>query len=245
MRRITFRVLIAVITLIIGIAAAYVWIVQSLPPLTDIPEVSRPALSEIQPHSERDSSLGWDLTYISLLEKNNVARSEIIWNWLNAHPQSPAGNWISGWQGEPIVSSILFEIPMPHAAARGTLWLVRTKEHAYYCEFVEKCAGCKPRAVENVWAVNVKKDVPLPVYDELFAEVSSWQQAESPAVKEPVPDLMRGYAGFLSLYEQGESRQLLLTLEEIFGQKDSWPCDTEECRRGKMGKVFRVLLPVI
>src|SRR5687767_747288 len=82
-------------------------------------------------------SEGWDLTYYSVLEKNNVNRREWIWKWLGPKYESPAKKLISEWQGEPIVSSILIEFPAPHAGEHIGAWFVRTKDHAYCWDFVE------------------------------------------------------------------------------------------------------------
>ncbi|HVF55735.1 MAG TPA: hypothetical protein VM934_06270, partial [Pyrinomonadaceae bacterium] len=59
-----------------------------------------------QPVCAQDStpSLGWDLTYSSVLERNNIGRSEWIRKWLGSGYQPPAKKWIAGWRGEPIVS---------------------------------------------------------------------------------------------------------------------------------------------
>jgi len=177
---------------------------------------------------ESNRSLGWDLTYSSVLKRNNIGRSELIWKWLNSGYQAPAKKWISEWRGEPIVSSILIEFPAPHAAEHITMWLVRTKGHAYYWE-----------SVEDEKAKEVKKILKPRVYDNLFVLVSSWQQAKPLRVEDTPTGAIPGYMGFLSLYDRAKSRQMLLSQEDFF------ICDTKKCESGKVGRLMRALEPII
>jgi hypothetical protein len=115
-----------------------------------------------------NTTFGWDLTYVSLLEKNNVDRSDWIWKWLNSEYQAPAQKWISEWQGEPIISSILIEYAaFSHAGEHTTMWLIRTKDRAYFWEEIENANFSKK-----------KKELNPQVYDDLYKQVSSWQQAK-------------------------------------------------------------------
>jgi hypothetical protein len=122
-----------------------------------------------QPVCAQDStpSLGWDLTYSSVLERNNIGRSEWIRKWLGSGYQPPAKKWIAGWRGEPIVSSILLEYPAFHAGEHTTMWFVRTKDNAYYWQ-----------SVEDAESDDEKKVLKPRAYDNLFVLVSSWQQAK-------------------------------------------------------------------
>src|SRR5687767_8109489 len=115
MKRFRVKIIVALLGFSIGIAGAWVagvfsYLAFLLEPvvLQDIPQTNEVSVIP--------NALDWDLTYTSVLEKNNVARGELIRKWLDDHPQSPARNWISEWRGEPIVSAILLEIPAPHAA---------------------------------------------------------------------------------------------------------------------------------
>lgn len=183
---------------------------------------------------ELNPSLGWDLTYTSVLEKNNVARSEFIWKWLNfsyqgpdSGWQTPAKKWIAEWQGEPIVSSVLIDYPAFHAAEHDTHWLVRTKNNAYYWQIIDD-------GTPKVF----KLDLPLQAYDDLFREASSWQQAVPSKAEDLPPQALPGYIGFLSLYEKGKSRQMLLTLEDFMG------CVSKECKTKEVGRVLRLLVDI-
>jgi hypothetical protein len=140
--------------------------------------------------------LGWDLTYATLLVKNNVGGDTWLSKWVGPNYHSPAKRLIDGWRGEPIVSSVLIDAPAPHAAEPYTMWFVRTKDHAYHWEFV---TGKR--------TYNAKEPMDPQLYDKFFAALSSWQQAK-PVKPEDTPDgAIPGYMGFLSLYDYGKSRQ--------------------------------------
>ena len=169
-------------------------------------------------------SLGWDLTYLSVLERNNIGRSEWIWQWLDSNYQSPVKNLISEWRGEPIVSSILIEHPAFHAGEHITMWFVRTKDHAYFWKFVE---GKPP--------YHVKEALNPQLYEKLLAVVSAWQQAKPLKVEDTPVGGVPGYMGLLSFYNRGKSSQVLLNLE------DFWICDTKKCEGGKGGRLTQAL----
>src|SRR6266850_488098 len=71
--------------------------------------------------------LGWDLSYSSVLERNNVSRAEFLWKWLAQHPRSPIEKLLLRWRGGLILSSILMEKPSFRTGERFTLWFVRTR----------------------------------------------------------------------------------------------------------------------
>lgn len=192
-----------------------------------------------------DRSLGWDLTYKSVLERNNVARSNWIWDWLNSgyqeetRNQTPAQKWIAEWRGKPIVSSILIEYPAFHAGEHVTEWFVRTENHAYYW-----------RIVEDPNPKKEKQDLNVKVYDDLFRQASSWEQAvplkAEDLSSDAPPDavgFLTGYIGFLSLYEKGKSSQMLLTFED-FITCSSKECCTPECKTLKSGRLLSALEPI-
>jgi hypothetical protein len=175
-----------------------------------------------RPRSPR--TLGWDLTYASLLDRNQIGHGEWIRKWLGPKYQSPVKALISGWKGSPIQSSILIEAPAPHAGERYTMWLVRTKENAYHWEFVE---GRPP--------YNVKEPMKPQQYDDLYATLSSWQQGEPTKPENTPTGGVPGYMGFLNLYDRGSSRQMLLT------QEDFWICETNDCESAKPGRLSLAL----
>jgi len=177
---------------------------------------------------ESNRPLGWDLTYSSVLETNKIGSNEWIQKWLASDYQSPAKKWISERQGEPIVSSILIEYPAFHAGEHTTMWLFRTKNRAYYWQ-----------TVEGEESNDVKKDLKSQVYDNLLTLVSSWQQAKPVKPENTPTGGIPGYIGFLSLYDKGKSRQMLLS------QEDFVICDTKECKSWKVGRLMLALKPVL
>lgn len=82
--------------------------------------------SALVPHpSENDDTLGWDLTYKSIVKENKIRKSEWIWKWLNDKDLtgfksnynyfvSPVDSLISYWNKSPIISSILLDYPSFH-----------------------------------------------------------------------------------------------------------------------------------
>lgn len=175
---------------------------------------------------ESNRPFGWDLTYSTILKANKIGPKALIRKWLASGYQSPAKNWISEWQGEPILSSILIEHPAFHAGEHTTMWLFRTKDHAYYWQ-----------DIENLKFSDIKKDLKPEAYDKLLTTVSSWKQAKPS--KSTVPQSIPGYLGVLSLYNNGKSRQMLLTDE------DFTTCKTKKCKSMKAGRLMRALSPVI
>ncbi|HEV2915278.1 MAG TPA: hypothetical protein VGX92_18510 [Pyrinomonadaceae bacterium] len=174
--------------------------------------------------SKQQASLGWDLTYSSVLERNKVARDEWLWQWLGQNYQSPVKNLLEHWEDEPILSSILIEHPVFHAGEHIAFWLIRTKNHAYYWKFAEG----KPYR-------HVKESVSTELYDHLFEQMASWQQAE-PSKPENTPvGGISGYLGFLSLYDPGNSRQMLLSREDFY------VCKTKDCEEYKEGRLVLAL----
>ena len=175
---------------------------------------------------ESNQSLGWDLTYSSILKTNNIGSNEWIRKWLASGYQSPAKKWISEWQGEPIVSSILIEYPAFHAGEHTTMWLFRTKDNAYFWQDIEK-----------VKFSDLKRELKPQAYDDLLSRISSWQQVKP--VKSKIPESIPGYIGFLNLYDKDKSRQILLT------QEDFIICATKECNAPKLGRLMLALKPII
>jgi hypothetical protein len=189
------------------------------------------------------NSLDWDLTYTSVLEKNNFAHCEFLLKWRkagyqgpNTRHESPAQKWIEEWQGEPIISSILIDFPAPHAGEHINIWFVRTENHAYHWSLLED-----DRQKEK------KQELDPQVYDNLFAQVSAIQQAAPPRIEDLSTDTPPGeasfftnYIGFLSLYDKGKSRQMLLLWQDFIAC-DSRECCRPECKTLKSGRLFRVL----
>lgn len=168
---------------------------------------------------------GWDLSYDSVLERNGVGREAWLRKWTLKY-ESPAQKIISTWRGEPIVSSFLIEHPAFHAGEHTSLLLIRTENHAYRW-FI----------VEGKYQVD-KEPVNTQTYDEAYRSLASWKQSEPLKPEETPPGGIEGYSGFLSLYERGKSRQMLLSLKDFF------LFDAENLDEAKPGRLMQVLEPM-
>ncbi len=176
---------------------------------------------------ESNRQFGWDLTYSSVLETNKIGSRAWIRKWLASDYQAPAKKWISEWQGEPITSSILIEYAsFAHAGEHTTMWLFRTKDHAYYWQ-----------DIEDTKFSDIKKDLKLEVYDKLLTQISSWRQAKPNQPKQP--QSIPGYLGFLSIYDKDKSRQMLLSEEDFL------ICKTKKCNGVNLGRLMLALRPVL
>ncbi len=171
-------------------------------------------------------SLGWDLTYQTVLDTNHIPPSEWIWKWLGPKYESPIKPLLAAWRHEPIESSVLIEMPAPHAGEHVTAWFVRTKNHGYYFEVVED---------EDNGPHKTTEDLSPQAYDKFFDAVSSWKQAE-PVKPENTPvGAVPGYDAFLSLYTRGNSRQMLLTIEDFA------ICNNKKCEEWKPGRLAQAM----
>lgn len=179
---------------------------------------------------------GWDLSYESVLEKNNVGRDEFIWKWLKRTPtneydpnyETPAKKWISEWKGDPIISSVLIDYPAFHAGEHTTMWFFRTKDKAYYWEFID--AG-KP--------VSKKEELKPEVYDKIVKQISAWEQYKPLKAEELPEQVFPGYMGFLSIFDKNNSRQMLLTFQDFSG------CEKRDCDKKQPGRLFMAVEPVL
>jgi hypothetical protein len=131
------------------------------------------------------------------------------------------------WEDQPVISSVLVEFAHPHAREFLAYWFLRTQDAAYYWVFL---AGRSEG----------KSAVPFEarLLDELLAAASLWRQ------RPPLPDgisanTVPGYFGFLSTYDRGTARQLLLTYEDFVAPRDP------EWNRVEKGRVMRMLEPII
>lgn len=135
---------------------------------------------------DRGSSFAWDLTYESLLKKNNVGDQELIRVWLKMS-KSPAEAWLGELKAKQPAAVILIEYPAFHAAERTTMLLFRTETEAFYWDFVE--GGRHGRNEEPV---------KLKHFDVIFDEVSTWKQLPPKRADELPDQAIPGYMGFVS-----------------------------------------------
>lgn len=227
------HVLVALLTFTVGVFVATAgrsmlprvahWIV---PHSAD--RISPRACNEWEKSGRVNQGLGWDLTYMSLLKSNGVCPGDLFCEIAEIKPQPPVNKQFAEWQHEPVVSSILVEMPDGHADM-WAIWLVRTKYGAYWWTFHPHLKN--PEGVQ-----------PLPAreYDRVFETMTCWQQHDPPT-RRFVNENDDGYIGFLSLYKEGRSRQMMLTLKDLF---ETWPNHNEMPDEAGWGRLWKTLKPI-
>jgi hypothetical protein len=142
--------------------------------------------------------LGWDLTYMSLLRNSGVCPGELYCEFAAAKPQPPVHKYFAEWQGDTPISSILIELPDGHADM-SALWLIRTKEQAYWFKF-------HPHHSNSI----DMQPFPVQVYDGAFETMGCWQQHD-PSNRRFFDGRGDGYIGFLSIYKESPTQPKLGT----------------------------------
>lgn len=174
------------------------------------------------------NGLGWDLTYMSLLTKAGVCPGDIYCEIAAAKPQPPVDKHFSEWQRSPFISSILVETPDGHADMQA-LWLIRTNEQAYWAWF-------HPQHSREM----VLQSLPTKDYDLVFEAITCWQPDE-PLNRKFFDGSGDGYIGFLSLYKQGKSRQMLLTYRDML---ETSPQGSEMLDEPTWGRLLKTMKPI-
>src|SRR6266498_2855751 len=168
-----------------------------------------------------NQGLGWNLTYEPVLRRSALCPGDPFCEVVAKKPQPPVAKHVTEWKGDPIISSILVELPDGHADM-GASWAVRTKDHAYLWVFHPIQPG--PLSQQPIPALD---------YDRVFEAMACWRQDEPPTGTFGE----KGYIGFLSLYREGKSRQMLLSNNDLF-EGNTAPDD------GKPGRFFKALEPL-
>lgn len=144
-------------------------------------------------------SLGWDLTYSSVITRMKVCPGAALCEqW--SKPAPPIQKHISEWQGDPIVASFEIELPDGHASM-SALWFIRTRDQAYYWGFY-------PLDTDYSGGKHV---IPTETYDAVFEKMACWQPVQ-PQKQTFGAD---GYIGFVSMYKEGKSRQMFLPYQDF------------------------------
>jgi hypothetical protein len=220
MPRLTRKFTAALLTFALCVLAATLWLGLRFRGATSNP--SQPGVCEEWKRAEVvDQGLGWSLTYEHVLRRSGLCPGDPFCEVVAKKPQPPVAKHVAEWQGDPIISSMLIELPDGHAEM-GASWAVRTKDQAYLWVFHPSQHGTVS-----------KQPIPGPDYDRVFEAMACWRQDE------PLNSGFgeKGYIGFLSLYRGGKSRQMLLTNNDLFeGNTDP--------DAGKPGRFFRALEPL-
>ena len=186
---------------------------------------------EWQQTAAASDGLGWDLTYMPLLRNSGVCPGQLYCEFASQKPQPPVNKYLSEWQGGPLVSSMLIELPDGHAAMQA-LWLIRTKEKAYWGYF-------HPDHIKRF----DMQPLPTQDYDRAFETMKCWQQ-QNPANRKFFEGRGDGdgYVGFLSLYEDGKSRQMLVSSSDLL---DPWTNELNEIQdEARWGRLWKTLKPI-
>ena len=219
MRRLAYHIAVALLTFTIGVFAASLWINWGLRGATWnslLPIKSTGVEAPVADQRSRDEKceeweeaepagqgLGWDLTYKPALKRSGLNPESMFWGWAAHKPQPPVDKLAAEWQGDQVISAILVEVPPVCADGGGGWWVVRTKAHAYYWYFSDGKFDPKN-----------KRLISEQEYDKAFGAMACWRQDE-PSNRDMF-DGREGYYGFLSLYQEGKSRQMLLTFKDFF-----------------------------
>ena len=233
MRRFSIRLTVAMLTFALGLLLATIrndlrfratlWsLFRTSTPNAEYVDAKK-CIDEWEYASAPNQTLGWDLTYYSVLSKMKFCPGDALCEqW--AKPAPPIQKYISEWQEGPIISSIEIELPDGHASM-AALWFVRTKDHAYYQAFYP---------LDTDYSKS-KHLIPTQNYDTVFETIACWAPAE-PRQQTFGAD---GYIGFLSMYKEGKSRQMLLTYED-FIEGGRYP-DDGDVRPGPFRRVLEPL----
>jgi hypothetical protein len=217
-RKLTFALLI----IALGALAAALLIV----PRIRNASVSQPGICEEWAKAgTANQGLGWDLTYLPLMRNDGLCPGNPICE-ARAMLEPPIQKHINQWQGDPILSSFEIELPDGHASMLS-LWFIRTKDQAYYW-------GFHPTHEDNPKG---KQPIPVQEYDRAFDAMACWQQLKPPTNTFGE----EGYVGFLSLYKEGKSRQMMLAYIDLFeGDKDP-----DKAKPGRLMVTMKPLLSAI
>ena len=174
------------------------------------------------------NGLGWDLTYMSLLRDAGVCPGHVYCEFAAARPQPPVDKHFAEWQRSPFISSILIETPDGHADMQAA-WLIRTKDQAYWSRF-------HPHGPSQMDF----QPLPTKAYDDVFEAITCWQP-RNPSTRTFFDGRGDGYIGFLSLYKEGKSRQMLLTSSDMF---EPWPKGSEMPDEATWGRLLKTMKPI-
>jgi len=111
------------------------------------------------------------------------------------------------------------------------MWLVRTKDEAYYYERAEG----NPLSKDDKPPRESHETLDVQSYDRFFAVASSWQQRDAVKPEKTPAGGIPGYDGVFSSYDRGTSRQMLLTVED-------WAlCEDKTCEHWRLGRLPEAL----
>jgi hypothetical protein len=166
-------------------------------------------------------TLAWDLTYQSVLSRNNLDSSAVHWLRRGEPYESPIASLLRDWKGPPISSSVLLEFPIGHGTHHGALLLIKFGETArYHLTF----------STGNVPDIDEELDVVR--FDEILQTVASWKQNDL-RTPSSLNAITADCWGFLSIYDGRISRQLALARDDFILSDE------------KPGRILHILEPFV
>jgi hypothetical protein len=202
-------------SLMLAIALAAMTVVQLSVPNT---------LSTSIPNSNDDSIFGWDLTYQSIIKDSGFKIFNVSLEGFDSSYRSIAVQLFRDWQGAPIHSAMLLEIPTgPCSTAIEVLWIFRAEDKGYVYS-ITTMAPSMERLRET------KEDFDPAVMSELIAAVASWDQTASGK-----PASARIF-GFMSVYDGRVSKQFAITEADFLTTVSSEP---EVLEGGRLTPIFQ------
>jgi hypothetical protein len=171
----------------------------------------------------------WDLEYVDLLKNASVPPEGWLASWLGSHAQPPIAEVLSRWDQGPIRSAILLDQPALEGDGRVGSWFVRTEKSASFWVFID--------GVQQAHGLPALFDAAL--YDSLIDRLRTLEQGPPLGPGEGPTTQMEGYFAFLNIYEDGASRQLLLTFRDFFEPRDG------DWSRSSEGRILEAIGPVL
>jgi hypothetical protein len=227
MRRYLPNLLVALLTFFLGVFVSTS--LRFFPHFTTVPSCGmerNTACNEWEKSGPAGNGLGWDLTYTSLLHNSGVCPGDLYCDIASTKPQPPVHQHFAEWKGDPIVSSILIELPDGHAAMFA-MWFIRTKDQAYV------------RTFHPEQPTPDMQTLPTEEYDRAFEAMTCWQQDRPRSAKFSDTPKGDGYIGFLNLFKEGRSRQMLLSYRDFFVTPATADNHMDQSNWGRFWKILQ------
>ena len=168
---------------------------------------------------------GWDLTYESLLDLNGVKwdhRQGTIFTWLKDREQEHRTivNFIQGELEKAPQETFLIDHPTFPSGGRTTVLGVKNRTGCYYFW----------RSTDENMKVFKRQPISTELFDQIFDRLHSLKQRGFENMGGPE----KAYAGFLSTLQAGQSRQVLLHINDFL------EFDVENQEIIRVGRIFEI-----
>ncbi len=168
---------------------------------------------------------GWDLTYESLLDLNGVKwdhRQGTIFTWLKDREQEHRTivNFIQGELDKKPQATFLIDHPTFPSGGRTTVLGVKNRTGCYYFW----------RSTDENMKEFKRQPISAELFDQIFDRLHSLKQRGFENMGGPE----KAYAGFLSTLQAGQSRQVLLHINDFL------EFDVENQEIIRVGRIFEI-----